>query len=49
MKEKYEYYCKEHDFRTTDPQKALNHLKGDMVDAIFQTANKAAKVVLGIT
>lgn len=43
-----EYYCKEHDFRTTDPRKAVRHIKADLVDEVFKAAAKVTKAALGV-
>ena len=44
-----EFYCEEHNFKTADPRKAANHIKGDLVDAVFNCGAKLVKMKLGIT
>jgi hypothetical protein len=43
-----EYYCEKHGFRTTDPRRAVDHIKGDMVDVVFEGAAKVVKASLGL-
>lgn len=43
-----EYFCEKHDYRTTDPIKAVKHIKGDFVDAVFDIAAKVVKAKMGI-
>lgn len=43
-----EYVCDRHGYQTTSPRKALDHIKGDMVDEVFAIGAKVTKAALGI-